>query len=97
MLGTSPRRITEVDLRLAGAVLSRNGLPVSMGLGASCLGHPLNAALWLVRKMAALGRPLAPGETILSGALGPMVPVSAGDVYSVEIQGFAPFHMGFGG
>ena len=95
-LGTGPRRITGVELRLAGAVLSRNGLPVSMGLGAACLGHPLNAALWLVRKMAALGRPLAQSDTILSGALGPMVPVSAGDVYTVEIQGFAPFHLSFG-
>ena len=95
-LGTSPRRVTDLDLRLGGAILSRNGAAVSMGLGAACLGHPFNATLWLARKMASLGRPVAAGDIVLSGALGPMVPVSAGDVYTIEIQGFAPLQIAFG-
>lgn len=94
-LGTSPRRITEVDMRLGGAILSCNGQPQSMGLGAACLGHPLNATLWLARKMASLGRPMEAGDIVLSGALGPIVPVSAGDVLAIEIQGFEPFQIGF--
>lgn len=94
-LGLSPRKVTEVDLRLGGAVLSRNGRIASTGVGAACLGHPFNALLWLARKMAAIGRPLAEGDVVLSGALGPMVPAAAGDVFSIEIQGFAPLHLGF--
>lgn len=96
-LGTSPRRVTDADLRLCGMVMSRNGATVSTGLGAACLGHPLNAVLWLARVMAGMGRPLGEGDVILSGALGPVVPVNGGDVFTIEIQGFDPFQIGFSG
>ena len=96
VLGNSPRRITDVDLRLCGMVLSKNEQAVSLGVGAACLGHPLNATLWLARTMARVGRPLQPGDVVLSGALGPMVGVGAGDRVHVEIQGFAPFTVHFG-
>jgi 2-keto-4-pentenoate hydratase len=96
-LGTSPRRITDIDMRLGGAILSKNGMPASTGIGAACLGHPLNATLWLARKMASLGRPMAAGDVVLSGALGPIVPIAAGDVFTIEIQGFEPFQVGFRG
>ncbi len=95
-LGSSPRALTGLDLRLAGMMMTRNGHTVSSGIGAACMGHPLNATLWLVRKMAALGRPVQAGDVILSGALGPVVPVSAGDVFCLEIQGFEPLQIVFG-
>ena len=95
VIGDSPRSIANLDLRLCGMVLSRNGMTESIGLGAACLGHPLNALLWLARKMAAVGRPLKAGDVVLSGALGPMVPVRAGDQFHVEIQGFSPFSVSF--
>ena len=37
--------------------------------------------------MAARGQPLRAGEVILSGALGPMVPVAAGNVVQTRIGG----------
>lgn len=95
VLGNSPRKVMDVDLRLGGVVMSRNAVPVSLGVGAACLGHPLNATLWLARKMASLGRPIGAGDIVLSGALSPMTPAAAGDVYSVEIQGFAPLQVAF--
>lgn len=87
MLGTEPRRLDGLDLRLCGMVMSRRGENVSLGAGAACLGHPLHAALWLARKMAAVGRPLRAGDVVMSGALGPMVPVRPGDVIETEIGG----------
>lgn len=87
VLGTQPRALAELDLRLCGMVLDRRGEPVSVGAGAACLGHPLNAVTWLARTMAALGTPLRAGDLVLSGALGPMVPVRPGDVFEARING----------
>lgn len=87
VLGTSPRRLTDVDLRLCGMVLEHAGEPVSVGAGAACLGNPLHAVAWLAQTMASLGRPLRAGDIVLSGALGPMVPVTPGAAYEARISG----------
>jgi 2-keto-4-pentenoate hydratase len=95
MLGASPKPIGAVDLRLCGMVMTRDGEMVSSGVGAACLGNPLNATLWLARTMVRLGNPLRAGEVVLSGALGPMISARHGDRFTVEIQGFSPFSIGF--
>lgn len=87
VLGASPRKLSDFDARLCGMVLSRRGEPVSTGAGAACLGNPLNAVTWLARTMARLGAPLRAGDVVLSGALGPMVAVGAGDVFDARIHG----------
>jgi 2-keto-4-pentenoate hydratase len=87
VLGTRPCRLSDVDLRLCGMVMERRGEQVSIGAGAACLGHPLNAVTWLARKMCALNTPLRAGDLVLSGALGPMVSVQPGDVIEARING----------
>lgn len=87
VLGSSPRPLSSLDLRLCGMVLEKNGEPVSTGVGQACLGNPLNAARWLADMMARAGRPLCAGDIILTGALGPMAPVAAGDVIDARING----------
>jgi 2-keto-4-pentenoate hydratase len=87
VLGGSPRLLREIDLRLCGMVMNRRGEPVSAGAGAACLGHPINAVVWLARTMAALGQPLRAGDLVLSGALGPMVAAAPGDVFETHING----------
>jgi len=88
VLGTRPRRITAVDLRLCGMVSRLNGQIVSIGVSGACLGNPLVALFWLARTVLAMGQPLQEGDIVLSGALGPMVPLSSGDLFEAEIAGF---------
>ncbi|MBN8907874.1 MAG: fumarylacetoacetate hydrolase family protein, partial [Rhodospirillales bacterium] len=87
VLGTTPRALADFDPVMCGMMMTRNGVPVSTGIGAACLGNPLTATLWLARKMLEVGRPLLRGDVILSGALGPMVPVKPGDSIEVRISG----------
>ena len=49
------------------------------------MGHPLRAAYWLAKTMAARGQGLKAGQVILSGALGPMVPIFTGDTIQANI------------
>jgi 2-oxo-3-hexenedioate decarboxylase len=75
------------DLRLLGTVLRRNGAVVATAAGAAALGHPAQAVAWLVDALAARGETLAPGSIVLSGALTDAIPVTAGDVITVEVEG----------
>lgn len=97
VLGTTPKLLRDLDLRLCGMTLERRGEPVSCGAGAACLGNPLYAALWLAREMVQLGAPLAAGDVILTGALGPMVAVTAGDVLEARISGLGSVRATFAG
>lgn len=87
VLGQTPRPLSGLDLKTCGMVLEVNGRVVSLGAGAACLGHPLNAAAWLARTVACRGDGLKAGDIVLTGALGPMVPLTVGDVVRAEIGG----------
>lgn len=87
VLGSTPRKLSRLDLRLCGMVMTKKGEPVSVGAGAACLGNPINAVTWLARTMAAKGSPLRAGHLVLSGALGPMVAVTPGDVFEMRVSG----------
>lgn len=95
VLSTTPRSLDGLDLRTCGMVLQVNGAVASTGVGAACLGHPLNAAAWLARTLSAAGEPLRAGDVILTGALGPMVALKPGDVVHADIGGLGSASFSF--
>ncbi|MFS8497159.1 MAG: fumarylacetoacetate hydrolase family protein [Micromonosporaceae bacterium] len=95
VLGTRPRPVGAVDLRLCGMVIEHAGEPVSVGAGAACLGNPVTAVTWLARTLALAGRPLRAGDLVLSGALGPMVPATPGATYEARISGLGSVRVSF--
>lgn len=98
VLGSRPVRLADAgDLGTAGMVMERRGEQVSVGAGAACLGHPLTAALWLADTSTRVGRPLRAGDTVMTGALGPVVPAEPGDVFEARIEGLGAVRATFAG
>jgi 2-keto-4-pentenoate hydratase len=87
VLGGPARSIDGLDLRACRMTMTKNAQQVSSGDGAACLGNPLHAALWLARRMVKSGTPLHAGDTIMTGALGPMVAALPGDAIAAEMSG----------
>jgi 2-oxopent-4-enoate/cis-2-oxohex-4-enoate hydratase len=77
----------DVDLATCGMVLEKNGDIVATGAGAAAMNHPANAIAWLANTLGQRGIALEAGEVVLSGSLGIMVPVVAGDNLRVTIGG----------
>jgi 2-keto-4-pentenoate hydratase len=87
VLAKEGKPLAGLDLYTAGMVLKVNGGIASLGAGAAALGHPLAAAAWLARTLAACGEPLRAGDVLLTGALGPMIALNPGDHVCATIGG----------
>jgi 2-keto-4-pentenoate hydratase len=85
VLGSEPISVEQVDMQLVGMALRRRGRVVSTGAGLACMGNPVEAVAWLANKLSSLGQPLEAGQIILSGALGPAVPVQPGDWFEMTL------------
>jgi 2-oxopent-4-enoate/cis-2-oxohex-4-enoate hydratase len=76
-----------LDLSTCGMVLEKNGALECTGAGAAALGSPVNCVAWLANALGRYGITLRAGEIILSGSLGAMLPVVAGDSFHLSIGG----------
>lgn len=95
VLGGPPRYVTQLDLRLIGMVMEKNGEVVQTGAGAAVLGHPANAVAWLANAVGRFGVPLKSGEIIMPGALSAAVDVTAGAAIRVSFDGLGSVSVGF--
>ncbi len=84
VLGGRLRAVDELDLRLVGVVVSRNGEVIDTGAGAAALGNPARCVAWLANKLASFGAGLRAGDVVLPGAVHRMVDVVPGDVFRAE-------------
>jgi 2-keto-4-pentenoate hydratase len=95
VLGTGAAAAADLDFSSRTMRLTQDGVVVSTGRGSDCLGSPLNALRWLARTAQDNGSPLRAGHIVLSGALGPMVPVRPGSTYAAEIDGIGSVEVSF--
>ncbi|WP_020566694.1 2-keto-4-pentenoate hydratase [Neolewinella persica] len=95
VVGHQPVKLSHLDLVNCKMRMENNGKVVSEGVGNACMGSPINALLWLARKMVQIGEPLKAGDLILSGAIGPVVNVVAGADFKVVIEGLGSVNASF--
>jgi 2-keto-4-pentenoate hydratase len=95
VLGGSPVALADLDLSRVEMSMREDGQVISTGTGADCLGDPLAALTWLATAARDLGAPLRAGDVVLSGALGPMVPVRPGATYTADVTGLGSVRVTF--
>ncbi len=80
VLGGTPIRPFDTDLRRVGATLSQNGVIEETGLAAGIMGHPAAGLAWLVDKLSAQNDGLKKGDIVLAGSFTRPVDIQSGDV-----------------
>jgi 2-keto-4-pentenoate hydratase len=78
--------IADLDVRLIGMVLTRNGELVDTGAGAAALGDPVAVVAWLANTLGADGIALEAGHIVMTGALHAAVPMQPGEEYLAEFD-----------
>lgn len=87
VLGSTPTPLGDVDLRLCGGVMTRNGQVAGTGAGGAVLGSPLTSLVWLANTVGARGVTLEAGHVVLPGAVCAMVAAAAGDTFTATFAG----------
>jgi len=95
VLGGNLRRVDQVDLRLVGMVMEKNGDVIQTGAGAAALGHPANAVAWLANAVGEFGVTLNAGEVIMPGALCGAADVAQGDTIRASFGGLGTVSVRF--
>lgn len=79
--------LAALDLPAVSMTLTKDSEQACSGTGAACLGDPVAALHWLAVEAHRQGDPLRAGQIVLSGALGPMIPVGPRARVSAKITG----------
>jgi len=95
VLGSQPKMLSDFNPVRCQMTTALHGKQISSGAGSSCLFNPLNALVWLADNLAQNGQPLRAGEVVMTGALGPMIPISSGDNFDGEIEGLGSIRISF--
>jgi 2-keto-4-pentenoate hydratase len=87
VLGGRMTPIEQVDMRLTGMTLEKNGELVNSGTCAEVWGNPAAAVAWLANKLAVFDIKLSEGSIVMAGALTAAQPAAAGDSFTVSFHG----------
>ena len=87
VIGEARADLREHDLPGLKVTVTKNGVPLSEGLGSAVQGDPAQAVAWLANTLGEYGVTLDAGDVILSGSLVPLEPAAAGDTFEMELHG----------
>ena len=84
VMGGNPVRPDAVDMRRAGAIVSRNAQVEETGLGAGVLNHPAQGIVWLANRLATYGESIKRGELVISGSFIRPIEAPGGSTISAD-------------
>ncbi len=90
ILGGKITPLADLDLRLTGMVLEKNGEMIATAAGAEVLGNPAQSVAWLANKLSEYGIALQSGEFIMSGSLTRAVNVEPGSFFRATFDRLGP-------
>lgn len=84
ILGGTPVRVEDVDLRWVGGLLYIDGVIVDSGVSAAVMNHPAAGIAWLANALVPYGEHLEPGQPVLAGAFTRSNFVERGDTVQAD-------------
>lgn len=95
VLGSGMTPIQDIDMRLVGMTLEKNGELIASGTGAEVWGNPAAAVAWLANKLSEFGIGLEAGSIIMSGSFTGMTIAEPSDVITVSFSGMGSVSVRF--
>ncbi len=87
VLGEDRADAKDHDLPDLRVTVTKNGEPLSEGLGSAVQGNPAQAVAWLANTLGQYGVTLDAGDIILSGSVVPLEPAAKGDIFEMTLHG----------
>jgi 2-keto-4-pentenoate hydratase len=92
-----PVAVESLALEEIRVTMQDDGEEVSGGVGGAVLGHPANAAAWLVNTLGDLGVGLEAGHVVMPGAMHAAVTAEAGHRYRAVFDRLGSVEVAFEG
>ena len=86
VLGDHPLALGDIDIRLTGVLLRKNGQIVETGAAGAVLGNPVTAVAWCANTLHRFGTILEPGHVVMPGSCTAAVAVAPGDFIEAEFD-----------
>lgn len=95
VVGSRVVPITDVDMRLTGMTMEKNGELVNSGTTAEVWGNPAASVAWLANELSKYGIEMKAGSMVLSGAVTASPAAKAGDHFTVSFHGMGSVSVKF--
>lgn len=79
VLGGNPIRLEDIDIRRVSGSLAINGTIEETGSASAVMANPVNAVVWLAKKLHSFGVSIERGDVVLAGSFVRAVPINTGD------------------